>query len=131
MYAIPLRNRKIVEYAWWDNVFSDEELDKLQEKALSSSLKGVVDKATVDTSIRRSTVEWLTPEEKWSWVFEKLARVAVKVNDQYYDFNLKGFENSIQLANYKAIDSGTYGWHQDFGGLEGARIAIINSKKLN
>jgi PKHD-type hydroxylase len=49
-------------------------------------------------------------------VFEKLAHVAASLNAQYYQFDLTGFGEALQLTNYNQAENGMYGWHQDYGG---------------
>ena len=116
MYLIDPASREIAPYVWWRNVFSVEELDKLQEAAVNAEEEGGVGDGVVDDSIRRSTVKWLTPEREWGWVFARLGGVVAEVNAKYYGFNITGFGENIQLSNYRSNNNGAYGWHQDFGG---------------
>ena len=114
MYLLPLKGRDIEPFVWWTDLFSNEELDKLQEAAKNAKDPGVVFKG-VNKDIRRSNVVWLDVEE-WGWAFQKLGDLVATVNDKYYRFDLTGFGEKLQLSNYKSEDSGTYKWHQDFGG---------------
>jgi len=116
MYFIPLKSREKIPYVWWHDVFSPEELDKLQEAAANASQEATVAHDVVETSIRRSKVRWLYPNEEWGWVFKKLAGVIAEANLKYYGFDITSLEEGIQLTSYDANDSGTYGWHQDFRG---------------
>ena len=116
MYAIPLKSSEKVPYVWWRDVFSSEELDKLQEAAAKATQEARVGGEIVETSIRRSKVKFIFPDKEWNWVFKKLADLVARVNLDYYGFDITGFEEGIQLTSYEATDSGTYGWHQDFGG---------------
>lgn len=116
MYLIHSKSREKAPYVWWHDVFSSEELDKIQEAAVNASQEATVSHGFVEPSIRRSKVSWLPPNEEWRWVFEKLAGVIAEVNLKYYGFDITGFGEYIQLTTYEATNSGTYGWHQDFGG---------------
>jgi len=116
MYSLPLKSREIEPFVWWTGLFSDEELDKLQEAAKNAKDPGVIGSdLSLNKGIRRSNIMWLEVEE-WGWAFQKLGDLVTHVNDTYYRFELTGFGEKIQLSNYKSEDGGTYIWHQDFGG---------------
>lgn len=118
----------IEPWAYWDNAFSEEELNWLQDKAKDNAIKakvGDVPGGALDSKIRRSSLSWLhnTPESEW--VFKKLAHVVSSLNASYFRFDLNGFGEPIQLTNYDESENGMYGWHVDFG----AKNAI--SRKLS
>lgn len=116
MYLISSRAREKVPYVWWRDVFSSEELDKLQEAAAKATQEAMVAGDVVETSIRRSKVKFITPSEEWNWVFKRLADLVARVNLDYYGFDITGFDEGLQLTTYESTDVGAYGWHQDFGG---------------
>jgi PKHD-type hydroxylase len=60
-----------------------------------------------------------------AWVFEKLAHVAASLNAQYYQFDLTGFGEALQLTNYNQAENGMYGWHQDYGGLISRKLSLV------
>ena len=111
-------SRGIEPFAWWENAFTNEQLDWLQQKA-----KEAVQDAQVgggvggkfDDEIRRSELNWLDKNEESFWVFDTLAHVAASLNARYFGFELTGFGEHIQLTNYHEARQGTYVWHQDFG----------------
>lgn len=108
----------ITNYAWWDEAFTKEELDYLQELARRSGHPAEVgsqDGARVDESIRRSELNWLFKTEESEWVYAKLAHAISTLNADYFNFSLSGFGEAFQLTNYSSHNQGTYSWHQDFG----------------
>jgi len=110
------RARTIESHAWWEGVFTDKELDWLQQKAKEATQNAQVGyKGNVDERIRRSELNWLAKDENTKWVFERLAHVAERLNADYFGFDLTGFGEAIQLTNYHESRQGTYVWHQDFG----------------
>jgi PKHD-type hydroxylase len=114
-------SRKIEPFAWWENAFSDQELDWLQEKTKLPAKKAQVGgggDGVVDDNIRRSDVNWLDNNENTRWVFNKFAHVVSSLNAAYYGFDLTGFGEPIQLTNYNSSEKGMYGWHVDFGGKD-------------
>lgn len=105
-------------WAWWGGAFTEQELDWLQSKAKNAGVSAAVGGhgvGAVNSNIRRSQVDWLRNTPDTAWVFEKLADVALKINAEYFRFDLTGFGEPLQLTNYDQSEHGMYGWHQDFG----------------
>jgi PKHD-type hydroxylase len=116
-YALPVE-----AFVRWEGAFTEQELDWLQERAKNADqqaeVTGNLDQVVVN-SIRRSQVSWLNKTPETAWVFAKLAHVASSLNAEYYRFDLTGFGEELQLANYTQSEHGMYGWHQDYGGKLG------------
>jgi PKHD-type hydroxylase len=109
----------IEPFVWWENGFTEQELNWLQEQAQKAEQQAQVggDPQGSDLAkIRRSQVSWLNKNQDTAWVFEKLGHIASSLNAQYYRFDLTGFGEPIQLTNYDQSEQGMYGWHQDYGG---------------
>lgn len=109
-------------FVWWENAFSNQELDWLQYQASNADQKATVggnpNKESLD-KIRRSDVSWISENNDTGWVFERLGHVVSSLNSQYYRFDLTGFGEPLQLTNYSDSEQGMYGWHQDYGGNTG------------
>lgn len=105
-------------WVWWGGAFTEQELDWLQNEAKQAEQNAKVGggpNGIVDVSIRRSQVSWINNNPDTKWVFEKLAHVAAEMNSKHFRFDLTGFGEPLQLTNYDQVESGMYGWHQDFG----------------
>jgi PKHD-type hydroxylase len=143
-------SRKIEPFAWWENAFTEEQLNWLQQKAKEATQEAQVgggDNGEVNAQIRRSEINWLKKDPECAWVFEQLAHVAASLNADYFGFDLTGFGEAIQLTNYHEAKQGNYIWHQDFGSsgisrklsivlqlsdpkeYEGGELQILNSDK--
>jgi len=112
-------NSKIEPFAWWENAFSNEKLDWLQQRAKEKKVKAQVGNGAcgvVNPDIRRSDISWMANTPETSWVFDALAHIVSSLNAQYFRFDLVGFGEQIQLTNYDSAENGMYGWHVDFGG---------------
>ena len=141
-------SRKIEPFAWWENAFTEEQLNWLQQKAKEATQEAQVgggNGGEVNAQIRRSELNWLKKDPECAWVFEQLAHVAASLNADYFGFDLTGFGEAIQLTNYHEARQGNYTWHQDFGGsgisrklsivlqlsdpseYEGGELQILNS----
>lgn len=106
-------------YCWWENAFTHDELNWLQEKAINSKDRAQVGGNPDNENlmkIRRSQISWLSNSETNFWIFKKLAHVVSALNSNFYRFDLSGFGEALQLTNYNQSEQGMYGWHQDFGG---------------
>jgi PKHD-type hydroxylase len=113
-YSMPVE-----PFVWWENGFTDQELNWLQEQARKADQQaqaGGFDNKEALKNIRRSQVSWLNKTQDTAWVFEKLGHIASSLNAQYYRFDLTGFGEALQLTNYDQSEHGMYGWHVDYGG---------------
>jgi PKHD-type hydroxylase len=111
-------SRKIEPFAWWDNAFTKEQLDWLQQKAKEATQDAEIStgiEGQVNVNQRRSEIKWLSKNSESAWVFERLAHVASNLNTDYFGFDLTGFGEPLQLTNYHENRQGEYKWHQDFG----------------
>lgn len=127
-YLLTPYARKIEPYAWWEGAFSEQELNWLQDKARRADQHGLVGSnigSVVDAGVRRSQVSWLGNTPETTWVFEKLAYVASKLNAEHFGFDLTGFGEQLQLTNYNQTDNGMYGWHQDYGSGISRKLSLV------
>jgi PKHD-type hydroxylase len=115
-YMLTPYSTKLETHAWWEGAFTEQELNILQEMAKASTTAGQIGGiGEVNNNLRRSEVTWLSNKKKTRWVFEKLNHAISSLNAQYFQFDLTGFGEPIQLTNYKESNEGFYSWHQDFG----------------
>jgi PKHD-type hydroxylase len=119
---------RVEPFVWWEGAFTEQELDWLQQKAKSAAQPAKVGGATgggVNLGVRRSQVSWLDNNPDTKWVFEKLAHVVSSLNAQYYNFDLVGFGENLQLTHYDQSEHGMYGWHQDYGGTISRKLSMV------
>jgi PKHD-type hydroxylase len=114
-------------YAYWDDGFSREELDILQNKAREADLIARVghNVGAVSEDLRRSKITWLNFETDTEWVYERLSGLICKLNRDYYGFDLKGFGELFQLTNYSSDYTGTYDWHIDRGNRNVRKMSAV------
>ncbi len=118
----------IEPFVWWENGFTEQELNWLQEQAQKAEQRAQVggDPQGADLAkIRRSQVSWLNKNQDTAWVFEKLGHIASSLNAQYYRFDLTGFGEPIQLTNYDQSEHGMYGWHQDYNAKVSRKLSLV------
>jgi len=105
-------------YAWWENGFTNDELNWLQSQAREVKEKAGVGGGgvgVVNSDIRRSGLNWMPNNQETQWVFEKLGHIVSSLNAQFFRVDLTGFGENIQLTNYDGAEQGMYGWHVDMG----------------
>lgn len=110
------RRRSTYPYVFWDNGFSEEEINQLQnlEKNLSfENSKIFADSGlSENTHIRRSKINFFVKNNETNWIFERFNNIIKSVNDNFYGFDLNGYEK-IQYTVYDSENEGTYDWHMD------------------
>jgi PKHD-type hydroxylase len=115
------RDTRVEPWLYWEDYFSDLELDLLQNLAKLSvktaKVGGGINEGRVNNDIRRTLISWLHNDNENEWVYKKLSDLVINLNKRYYNFNLTGFNEPMQLANYTADVEGTYNWHIDGGGV--------------
>jgi PKHD-type hydroxylase len=100
------------------DVFSEEECTKIieigQETDIEESkILGEEKDANANNilKIRKSKNSFINLSEKTSWIFEKIFQATTFVNENYFHFELNGF-NSIQFTEYHG-GGDFYDWHLD------------------
>ncbi len=109
---IPLPN--FVEFLKAEGAIMPHEIQQInkqwdEDKSAEAELEG--GKLTDDT-IRKSSVMPIYPDTSLDWIFERMTGIIQQVN-QYYRFDLNGFYEPLQLAQYGLGDF--FDWHLDFG----------------
>ena len=105
------------DFITWDNAFTDDELNKIQEYAETLEFS----KATIDEfsasveydNIRSSSVAWISNNQEIDWLYEKIAYIARQINAQFFNFDLYGFVEDMQYTVYADSDNSHYTWHID------------------
>lgn len=115
-------------WAYQDNVFTDEECDSIIAHGKWFNLEdGTV---SLDSGgfgmkdVRESKIVFLQPTEDFSWVYRRLTDVVTYMNQQYFNFDVFGFTESLQFTEYNA-PTGKYGAHVDKIPFEAVRKLSI------
>lgn len=116
---------RVEPFVWWEGGFSEEELDILQAKAVAAKGEPKVGADRTDFELRRTAIDWIDNDSEFGWVFNRLSKIVSDLNAQYFNFNLTGFGEPLQLGNYTEEEQGTYGWHQDFGDGPSRKLTLI------
>jgi PKHD-type hydroxylase len=109
-------------------VFSAEDCDRIValRDRLALAEAGLVNGISTG-AVRRSHIVWLDHDAPdTAWIAARLIRAVADVNREIFGFALAGFDEEIQLTEYRAENAGFYDWHADIGGR-----GIPQSRKLS
>jgi len=105
-------------YVYWDGFFSEIELNAIEEyckAAESGELKdGVVvakDGGEEKSDVRKSQVKFIQFGGENAWIFEKLNLISTHVNNNFYNYELVGYD-FFQYTEYNKKGD-KYGYHTD------------------
>ena len=99
-------------FAFWNDVFSKEECQKIINIAKNKGL--IKGKVKGESDVRDSKVSWLYPSDNMDWVFRRVTEIVLNLNERFFNFDLFGINEGFQFTNYQA-PSGKYGKHVDRG----------------
>ena len=94
-------------YAWYDKIFTDSELDLLENLYTDSELKlgEIQNSEKIDTSVRNSNIKFIPSSEPQNrWLFERLTGIINNANERFFQFEL----NRIETLQYTVYEPGQY-----------------------
>ena len=103
------RNRITHSYVWWNDGFSNEELDRLEKFCDTVDLVTAITTDLKD-DVRKSKVKFYNRTNEAAWIFDRFNMIASTMNDKFYGFDLYGYDN-FQYTVYESGDR--YDWHMD------------------
>lgn len=135
--SMPLSNnpieRSFVNYPFviCDKTFSYEEIFQIKEYIKDAPLEeaSVItnnDGNKIINDIRKNKVSFHEFKSENSWIFERINNFATRVNDNYYNFDLNGYD-AFQYAEYHGNDQGHYDYHMDMA--IGSKDTFIESQR--
>lgn len=122
-----LQKPNFSEYICYEGLFLPHEVDRINamwnnEQSVEATVNSR-DGQREDGTLRQSSVIFLRNNDGHGWIYEKLATVAQQANYQFYGFDIQGFAEPLQLAEYS--DGDFFEWHMDFG------AGAISHRKLS
>lgn len=91
-------------WAYQHELFTSDEIDTIHDIAaeytLSNGEVGHGDEMKLNTSIRNSNIAFLRSSDATNkWVFERLTRALININQQFWNFDLRRIE-TLQYSEY-------------------------------
>ena len=120
---------KVSTYAYRKDVFTKEEcklIIKLGESHNSKeSLVGVEKKSTKNTSLRSSRTAWIPFNADYQWIYSRIAEKVLKLNEEFFNFDIRGFNESLQFTHYHHKKRGQFKSHIDsVCGIEARKLSV-------
>lgn len=112
----------------YNNVFSAEECRRIIELPLPVAEAGVQalgdEAGHVDYQSRRAQERAVPPDEKYAWIYQRLATVVRDANEKAYHFQLSDF---MTVAVLEYSPEGFFDWHMDLGTgiFAGRKLSLI------
>jgi PKHD-type hydroxylase len=104
----------LYKFVWVDNLLSKEDLKEISNYCnnlkLNNATLGDLSE-TANEKVRKSKVAFEYVNNENFWLFEKLKYVAETINNDFYRFNLTGFDH-FQYTEYQSNNS-HYDFHSD------------------
>lgn len=104
--------------AYWEGFLSDDEINLLLAQpewlALQSGcIGGGNNNFNVNTQVRDSQITWIGLKPELAEIWQKIAVATSRINGQFFQFDLTGFYEPMQLSVYTDTQQGHYDWHID------------------
>lgn len=129
-FGLP-NNHNFAEFIYYQGLFLPHEIDRVinfwdEDKTIKAKVSGDIE---YKEDLRKSSVMFIddTPDHKW--IYDKLASLAIKSNNERYWFDLVGFYEELQLAKYAEGDF--FDWHLDFGAGESSTRKLSITVQLS
>ena len=104
-------------YYYFDNAFTEDELTKINNLAMSypkMQATTVGEDGFSVSEYRKSTVVWLPDEPRSLWLYNKISELAHTANTNMWNYEIWGYNDQLQYTIYEG-DGGHYDWHADLG----------------
>jgi PKHD-type hydroxylase len=106
-------NDPVHEWAFWDMLFTEDECQSIISLGEKNNLvDGTIRENEHVSDIRKSKVSWISPSDETRWIYQRLTDAIVSLNNQFFGFDLSGFNEGLQFTKYEAPDS-KYDLHVD------------------
>jgi PKHD-type hydroxylase len=101
-------------YVYWDDLFTDDELNKICEISKNKPLDAgkTLGDSYNSSNYRISEINFSAKDETNEWIFNRLNNLIEYINDTYFNYDLNGYE-VYQYAEYDSTKFGKYNYHMD------------------
>jgi len=128
-YFIPEQRNNVnhLNYYYFASAFTESELtlikeiaDKIPKERASIGNEGNV------SEYRISDIAWINDNNETQWLYSKIADYAKIANKEMWNFDIWGYQDSLQYTNYYGDGGGHYDWHLDLGaGLSNRKLSVV------
>lgn len=129
MYIRPIFNPDLevnqTEYYWFEKGFSSKDVSRINNLTKKGSLQEASVLSGAGKNTRDSSIKWLTPDDKHSWIYDTLIHYIQEANS-IWKFDLYNVIDDIQYTEYKG-GGNHYDWHIDIGpgSISHRKVSVI------
>ena len=117
MYIRPIFNPDLTvnqtDHYWFEEGFSTKDVNKITALTKKSTLQKADVISGAGKNVRDSSIKWLEPNDKHSWIYDTLTHYIQEANS-IWKFDLHTVIDNIQYTEYKG-GGNHYDWHVDIG----------------
>ncbi len=105
------------QFYQFQNSLTQEEIDRIIKENELSTHRATTFSGESD-SFRKSDINWIEKEQNGidnTWIFQRIANMAIEANSRLFNFNLFGMFEGLQYTKYDGSEDGFYCKHVDHG----------------
>jgi PKHD-type hydroxylase len=105
------------EFVLWENAFSAAELAAIEKygDSLTRQKADLSGRRAGTDDIRIANVAWIEREPQIAWLYQRLDDIVLRLNAQFFRYEMFGLAESFQYAVYDGSEGGHFDWHKDHG----------------
>jgi len=129
-YFFPPQRNQVnhFNYYYFDKEFNDETIGRV--KKIGDSIpkqKGETGGGSDGkvSEYRKSDIAWIPDNNESTWLYSKIADLAMIANKEMWNFDIWGYHDSLQYTIYNG-NGGHYDWHADLGpNMSNRKLSVV------
>lgn len=117
----------------WKGLFSAKELDAIEAHGdrLMPMRAEIAGRSDNTDHMRITRVAWMERNPETAWLYARLEEAVLRMNAEFYKYDLYGLVESFQYTVYDGSEGGHYNWHVDLGPMNQEPRKISLSLQLS
>lgn len=118
------RNNSYDSFVYIEKYLSEDKIKNIKQKYnCKEKMQADIENNRINKNIRNALKTSISYDKESEWLYFMLEDTAKHINNKYYNYDLIGFEENVQLLTYNV--GGKYESHRDFGS------GSISNRKLS
>jgi PKHD-type hydroxylase len=115
--SAPFTIGEAIPICFWKNAFTPKEVDAIVAygDGLEPMRAEIFGRKDNTDQVRITRVAWMEKKPGIAWLHARLEEMVLRINAQFYRYDLFGLVESFQYTVYEGAEGGHYGWHVDVG----------------
>jgi PKHD-type hydroxylase len=106
------------DMAYWDGFLSEQDINTLLalpewHKSGNGTIGSDSGQGQLGGDVRRTNISWVGVKPEIQHIWDKISTTVAEVNRRFFNFDLSGFHEPMQLGSYHGEQKGHYDWHTD------------------